>query len=1187
MRRALSIAALASALAACQDAAAPQESLPHGLDDASFTLPADASSDAPPADATLPDETPPETVFTLTPSSPTSSRSASFEFTADEPGCVFRCALDGAELAACTTPYTIVVGDGEHTLLVVALDAAGNADATPATHAWVVDSSAPETTITSRPPALDNSTSVEFEFTASEAGAHFECRLDDSAFAACSAPARFMALAEGAHRFEVRALDPVGNVDATPALYQWSIVTGTSDTTITSGPSGAVASTSASFSFTGTDAASFECRLDTSGFVACTTPRMFTGLGEGQHTFQVRARSAAGTVDPSPASRTWTVDVTPPSTTISSGPSGLVATTSAVFAFVASETSTLACSLDGAAFAPCPSPMAFNALAEGPHTFMVRATDAAGNLGATPAQRSWTVDTVAPDVTITSGPPGSHTVNYARFTFTASAGPASFECSLDGAAFAACASPLDLAGFSYATHTLRVRARDPAGNVDASPASYQWRSSPGLILYYQLNGDALNYSALGAAHDALASGVSFSPGMLGLAAFDGQISAPGTLRPLSNDTDYTLSFWFRNDSPIYEQVHRLFSFENPGQGGCSASVLDHNERGVLTLSCSGTGGFHSTVSFDFATGYPNWHHLALRHDGSAHGAGGGGDVSVFVDGAFLGALANPSRADVFSPQQAGNLVVGEPGHNLWFDEIRIYNRVYTPEEQCGELTRGIWNGQWCWLARYNFPKNIARGSDWSYWDRGGDPGPAWLARGFDDSAWPRGRGPLGYGETYLRSNVSAGPSAANHNITTYFRKTFVVSSPAYVSALLGDVMYDDGIVVYLNGVPIGRDSMPPGTITATTLAMGHEAGNAYQHYDWTAQKSLLVAGENTMAVEVHQDSQDPDDLVFDLALQVVLGSNGPWVPLAIDMPNILDRIWFTDAAHGWIIGGSSTLLRTTDGGETWQPKAAGRPGMNFLDLQFVDPLHGWIAGYENGRYPAWDVLLVTRDGGESWTVLDGVGAVSISFVSPTTGWIIGQLAGQDGTYRTTDGGTSWERLPIDYADQILFTDAANGWHTEFVDLYETGVFHSSDGGSTWTLQGRVGCCYSDLEAADPTTLWLIGAGSPHSYYGESKAVTRNGGATWASSPESSNGVALDATDFVDAEHGWAVGHGGSIIHTDDGGLSWSVQQVAIYDPMGPYGLSDEPEFIDVQFVDQNLGWALSPGLVLKTTSGGD
>lgn len=167
---------------------------------------------------------------------------------------------------------------------------------------------------------------------------------------------------------------------------------------------------------------------------------------------------------------------------------------------------------------------------------------------------------------------------------------------------------------------------------------------------------------------------------------------------------------------------------------------------------------------------------------------------------------------------------------------------------------------------------IARGSPWRYWDRGGDLGTAWRGGSFDDASWGLGAGPLGYGETYLATTVAYGGSAASKYITTYFRKQFVVSDPANVGAIRGELMYDDGVVVYLNGQPIERLAMPSGNITATTLAGSSEANNRYSSHDWTAAKSHLVVGVNTLAVELHQKSPWSSDLVFDLALELQAGA---------------------------------------------------------------------------------------------------------------------------------------------------------------------------------------------------------------------------------------------------------------------------------------------------------------------------
>jgi hypothetical protein len=166
-------------------------------------------------------------------------------------------------------------------------------------------------------------------------------------------------------------------------------------------------------------------------------------------------------------------DTMPPQTTITSGPSETTNSSSATFEFTANEPANFECSLDTTPFAACSSPASYTGLADGSHNFRVRATDTAGNTDPTPAERSWTVDTTAPETTITSGPTGTTNSSSATFEFAADE-PSGFECSLDTTPFAACSSPASYTGLGDGSHNFRVRATDTAGNTDPTPAERSW-----------------------------------------------------------------------------------------------------------------------------------------------------------------------------------------------------------------------------------------------------------------------------------------------------------------------------------------------------------------------------------------------------------------------------------------------------------------------------------------------------------------------------------------------------------------------------------------------------------------------------------------------------------------------------------------------------------------------------------------
>ncbi|MGE0550746.1 MAG: LamG-like jellyroll fold domain-containing protein [Kofleriaceae bacterium] len=417
----------------------------------------------------------PDTTITEAPAAFSALAEATFRFTSNEQNVTFECRVDGEPVETCGSPYVRPLGDGEHSFSVRAIDQAGNADETPAEHLWSIDTVAPETELTDGPDAVDNSVWVRFEFRSGENNVSFECTLDNAGYLPCTSGDRFGPLGDGQHVFLVRAKDRAGNLDATPAQYTWAVDTSTPDTEIVSGPTGATSSTSATFTFISPDAgggAVFQCSLDDGAWASCSSPKAYAGLAQREHTFAVRVRDAVGNFDPTPATRTWTVDRDAPNTTIVTGPSGATPVASASFTFTADEpNASFACNLDGAGFMACTSPFTASALGQGNHTFAVRATDAAGNVDDSPATRSWSVDTVPPVITFTSGPANNATTGpRVRFVFTVSGGGMT-TCSLDGAAASECDSPL-AASYPAGAHELVVRAVDAAGNT--AMASRSW-----------------------------------------------------------------------------------------------------------------------------------------------------------------------------------------------------------------------------------------------------------------------------------------------------------------------------------------------------------------------------------------------------------------------------------------------------------------------------------------------------------------------------------------------------------------------------------------------------------------------------------------------------------------------------------------------------------------------------------------
>lgn len=209
---------------------------------------------------------------------------------------------------------------------------------------------------------------------------------------------------------------------------------------------------------------------------------------------------------------------------------------------------------------------------------------------------------------------------------------------------------------------------------------------------------------------------------------------------------------------------------------------------------------------------------------------------------------------------------------------------------------------------------VPLGSTWKYRDDGSNQGTAWRASAFNDSTWVSGAAELGYGDGDEATVVNGGP-ATNHFITTYFRQSFNVANPSAFTSLKIRLLRDDGAVVYLNGTEVRRDNMPTGTISSATLAstaLGAPAEATF--YETSIGTASLVAGNNVIAVEVHQANATSTDVSFNLELTGVDSTSvtrGPY--LQNGTTNSVIVRWRTDAAtNSRVSFGTSPSSLTTN-----------------------------------------------------------------------------------------------------------------------------------------------------------------------------------------------------------------------------------------------------------------------------------
>ena len=164
------------------------------------------------------------------------------------------------------------------------------------------------------------------------------------------------------------------------------------------------------------------------------------------------------------------------------------------------------------------------------------------------------------------------------------------------------------------------------------------------------------------------------------------------------------------------------------------------------------------------------------------------------------------------------------------------------------------------------PNLLGFGANWKWFYAEGGPAADWAQPTFDDSTWATGQAELGYGDSDEKTIISSAPTP--RPLTAYFRTTVNVADPAAFQTVLASLIRDDGAVVYVNGVEVGRDNLPAGAIgfstPSSTIISDRAAEKAIVPI--TIAASAFKSGANVIAVEIHNSDRWSGDLSMDLKL---------------------------------------------------------------------------------------------------------------------------------------------------------------------------------------------------------------------------------------------------------------------------------------------------------------------------------
>lgn len=389
-----------------------------------------------------------------------------------EAGATTECRLDDGAWSPCAGSFTTTFdsgSDGVHVLTVRAFDAAGNRGP-EATASYTLDTTAPDApVITTAPADPSDSPTPTWTFTI-ESGSAASCSVDGGTWNPCASPlvVDLVGATDGQHTLGVRATDAQDNTGPVTTSAFTLDRAGPGAPTITDAPSSPGSAPTVTWTFTAPADTTTTCRIDAGIAQPCDGSITTTFLTDGSHGLAIVARDPAGNRSAA-ATATYILDrLAPQIPTIIDAPATPARLTTPRWSFTLESHSMGECSLDRMPWVTCTTSFSadLSTADDGPHSFAVRSTDAAGNVG-DPATGEFVLDRTPPGLpTIIGGPDPDSDDDTPTWTFAVDNGAVA-ECRIDDGPWSPCADRVtaDLLLAPDGTHSLEVRATDDVGNV--------------------------------------------------------------------------------------------------------------------------------------------------------------------------------------------------------------------------------------------------------------------------------------------------------------------------------------------------------------------------------------------------------------------------------------------------------------------------------------------------------------------------------------------------------------------------------------------------------------------------------------------------------------------------------------------------------------------------------------------------